>query len=307
MSRRKISLLSISLLFSLILFVTISRGAGGSESYAGPAACAACHKQRHASYSRSNHAKKAIPGSPANAHACESCHGPGSAHAARGGGRGTGMLTFSKGDPAGRKSAVCMSCHQNFRSLAAWNLSRHHYGGISCDNCHTVHSGTGKNLQAPEPGLCNTCHLTVRAQQAKQSRHPLKEGLIRCTQCHDQHGSLTPKMVKADSVNELCYKCHADKRGPFMWEHPPVQENCLNCHVPHGSNHYKLLNTKPPLLCQSCHDAPAHPGNIYTRFETFQGTAASGKNRMFARSCLNCHSNIHGSMGPSFKGEFFVR
>jgi hypothetical protein len=28
---------------------------------------------------------------------------------------------------------------------------------------------------------------------------------------------------------------------------------------------------------------------------------------MFARSCLNCHSNIHGSMGPSTRGQRFVR
>ena len=119
--------------------------------------------------------------------------------------------------------------------------------------------------------------------------------------------SLATKMIKADSVNELCFKCHAEKRGPFFWEHPPVEENCLTCHVPHGSNHGKLLTRKPPHLCQSCHDASQHPGNIYTSFETFRGSAASGKNRMFARACLNCHSNIHGSMGPSTRGKHFVR
>jgi len=130
---------------------------------------------------------------------------------------------------------------------------------------------------------------------------------MKCTQCHDQHGGFGPKMVKADSFNELCYNCHADKRGPFMWEHPPVEENCLTCHTPHGSNHSKLLNSKPPLLCESCHDSTGHQGTIFTQFETFRGTAASGKNRLFARACLNCHSNIHGSMGPSVRGRVFVR
>jgi hypothetical protein len=28
---------------------------------------------------------------------------------------------------------------------------------------------------------------------------------------------------------------------------------------------------------------------------------------MFARACLNCHSNIHGGMGPSTRGQHFVR
>ena len=125
---------------------------------------------------------------------------------------------------------------------------------------------------------------------------------MKCTQCHDQHGSSGPKMLKADTVNELCFKCHAEKRGPFLWEHPPVAENCLTCHVPHGSNHGKLLSSKPPLLCQSCHDATRHPGTIYTKFETFPGSATSGKNRIIARGCLNCHTNIHGSNGPSVEG-----
>jgi len=105
----------------------------------------------------------------------------------------------------------------------------------------------------------------------------------------------------------LCYQCHAEKRGPFMWQHPPVDENCLSCHTPHGSNHAKLLQSKPPLLCQSCHDESRHPGTIYTRFETFQGGATSGKNRMFARACLNCHSAIHGGNAPSLRGQTHVR
>jgi predicted CXXCH cytochrome family protein len=90
-----------------------------------------------------------------------------------------------------------------------------------------------------------------------------------------------------------------------MWPHPPVDENCLTCHVPHGSNHNKLLSSRVPQVCQSCHDATGHPSNPYTRFETFQGPTPS--NKMFARSCLNCHGNIHGSNGPSTRGKVFVR
>jgi DmsE family decaheme c-type cytochrome len=294
------------LLLPPLLFLHL-QNAGGSDAYVGPETCKACHRDRYDSYLKSVHARKAIPGSPANRYACESCHGPGAAHVQQGGGRGKAIFAFVRKITSEDRSARCLACHQDSRAVPFWDLSRHKTEGVSCDNCHTTHSGTRKNLKAEQPALCMTCHLYIRAQANKQSHHPLKVGLMKCTQCHDQHGAFGPKMVKADSVNELCYRCHAEKRGPFMWEHPPVEENCLTCHTPHGSNHGKLLNTKPPLLCESCHDAAGHSGTIYTSFETFRGTASSGKNRMFARSCLNCHSNIHGSNGPSTRGSRFVR
>jgi len=297
-----------SFLFLLMLgipaFAIFLGNAGGNDGYLGSEVCKGCHGNYYESYRKSIHAKKLIPGSPANKDACESCHGPGAAHVRKGGGKGTGIFAFVRNADPDQRSSTCLSCHQESRAVPFWNMSRHKVNGISCDNCHSVHSGMKMNLKAQEPMLCNSCHKGIRAQQNKQSHHPLKEGLMKCTQCHDQHGGFGPKMVRADNVNELCYQCHAEKRGPFMWEHPPVGENCLTCHTPHGSNHGKLLTSKPPLLCQSCHDATRHPGTIYTRFETFQGRATSGKNRMFARACLNCHTNIHGSMEPSRGGNF---
>jgi len=282
--------------------------ARGSDGFVGVEICKGCHEDRYQSYLLSTHAKKAIPGSPANRDACESCHGPGAAHVEKSGERGIGIFIFSKRiADAKSKSAKCLSCHSEFRELAFWDMNKHTGADVSCDNCHTVHSGTRKNLKAPAPDLCNICHRSVRMQQNRTSHHPIREGKLKCTACHDHHGGFGPKMVKANSFNDLCYQCHAEKRGPIMWQHPPVDENCLNCHTPHGSNHGKLLQSKVPQLCQSCHDESRHPGTIYTRFETFQGSATSGKNRMFARACLNCHSSIHGSNAPSLRGQVHVR
>ncbi|MEW6586492.1 MAG: cytochrome c3 family protein, partial [Nitrospirota bacterium] len=102
-----------------------------------------------------------------------------------------------------------------------------------------------------------------------------------------------------------CYSCHAEKRGPYLWVHPPVEEDCLNCHVPHGSNHSKLLIRKPHLLCHSCHDSLGHLGDLHTSFESFKGP--NTRNFFVARSCLNCHTNIHGSNGPAQRGSHFLR
>ena len=104
-------------------------------------------------------------------------------------------------------------------------------------------------------------------------------------------------MLKAPSVNQLCYKCHAEKRGPFMWQHPPVDENCATCHSPHGSVHQWLLKEKIPNLCQACHESTTHPGTMYSRQSLFTGRAPAVQS--VARSCLNCHSNIHGSNAPA--------
>ncbi len=307
--RKKIMLvLSIS---TLILFLGggfASREARGSDGTVGTEICKGCHEDRYNTYMMSTHSKKGIPGSPANQDGCESCHGPGAAHVEKSGERGVGIFIFGKKIADARsKTAKCLACHSEQRDLSFWDLTKHKVSDVSCDNCHTVHSGTRKNLKAQQPDLCNICHRSVRAQQNKTSHHPIREGKLKCTDCHDHHGGFGPKMVKGSSFNELCYQCHADKRGPFLWEHPPVEENCLNCHTPHGSNHAKLLNEKAPLLCQSCHDSTQHPGTIYTKFETFQGSATSGKNRMIARSCLNCHSEIHGSNAPSTRGKVHVR
>jgi DmsE family decaheme c-type cytochrome len=143
---------------------------------------------------------------------------------------------------------------------------------------------------------------------ARPSHHPIVEGKVKCTSCHNPHGALSPAMVNAESIKELCTTCHADKRGPFMFEHPPVEESCLNCHNPHGSRSVKLLNEKVPNLCQDCHDASSHPGTMYDADNNFKPPASGSPNsRFIARSCLNCHNEIHGSNSPAGRGRRFVR
>jgi DmsE family decaheme c-type cytochrome len=299
-------LIFLSVFFISLLILIGQKGAKGETDYVGAETCKGCHEGYYNAFMKSVHGKRAVPGSPINREGCESCHGPGAQHVEKGGGRGVAIFAFGKKVDAKAKSSNCLRCHEDSKKVAFWDMSKHKSMQLSCDNCHSVHSGREKNLKVRDPELCFSCHTDIKVKMNKQSHHPIKERKISCQDCHNPHGSFGPKMVKADSNNELCYKCHAEKRGPFMWEHPPVEENCLNCHTPHGSNHLKLMNQKVPLICQSCHDASRHPGTIYTRFQTFQGGAPS--NRMYARACLNCHSNIHGSVGPAFpRGRAQVR
>ena len=147
--------------------------------------------------------------------------------------------------------------------------------------------------------VCFQCHKLQQAQMQRSSHMPVREGKITCTNCHNPHGSVygTEAMLDAPSINDNCYKCHAEKRGPMLWEHAPVRENCLNCHEAHGSNHEFLLKVQRPRLCAECH-AFAHGGQA--------GMSASTSTAYtVGHSCNNCHSQIHGSNHPS--GAFFQR
>jgi DmsE family decaheme c-type cytochrome len=150
---------------------------------------------------------------------------------------------------------------------------------------------------------------------------PVPEGKMTCVDCHNPHGSTGKKLLKADTVNEVCYTCHMEKRGPFIWEHAPVRENCMNCHSPHGSNADKLLIQTRPMLCSGCHSTTGSMGHLVWGNNTLGsvtngdptavGTTNAGQltnvgataglvsKRMTGRSCQNCHSTIHGSNSPS--------
>ncbi len=107
---------------------------------------------------------------------------------------------------------------------------------------------------------------------------------------------MTDASLIKNTLNDTCYTCHAEKRGPYLWEHAPVAEDCSLCHSSHGSVNEALLKTRSPQLCQQCHSQAGHPSVGY------QGTGASMGNTsgfVAGKSCLNCHNQVHGSNHPS--------
>ncbi len=197
-------------------------------------------------------------------------------------------------------NAVCLSCHEKTHH-ANWEGSSHQRRGLECITCHSVHNFKSEKFQlktADTASTCYNCHQNIRAQMLRTSHHPVREGLMGCDSCHDPHDGSTPKMIRADWTNELCLQCHQEKRGPFLWEHAPVRENCLNCHNPHGSNHDKMLVAKLPYLCQRCHLNTRHPGTLYDGVTAGTPIEASS-NREIEHACKNCHQNVHGGNAPS--------
>lgn len=239
---------------------------------------------------------------------CQTCHGNGSLHADAAGDKsnpGFATIVNPKKLTPENIAKNCLSCHKEGRLF--WKTGVHANKNLSCLSCHNVHP---KNIQRLNKALlirptetetCFTCHKDKLASVKRSSHMPVKEGKISCATCHDPHGTPTAKNLKAPTVNELCYKCHTEKRGPFLWEHAPVRDNCLTCHDAHGSQHDKMLVAKRPfLLCQRCHITTRHPSSLYDA-----SAVNVENNRVFNRACLNCHSNIHGSNHPS--GKTYLR
>ena len=294
---------------ALFLITNFQSIAAEKTGYAGAEKCKGCHKLYY-DYVKTVHNKKAISWSPANREGCESCHGPSAEHVEKGGGKGVALFVFNKATAAKERSAKCLACHEETKALAFWNMNRHGTEDVACDDCHSIHGATGpKFLKSLEPYVCFDCHRDIRAKTNKQSHHPIREGRIKCSECHDPMGTFSTlpvssysaydsfgsnKMIKADAVNDLCYKCHPEKRGPQVFTHPPVEESCLICHQVHGSNHSMLLDKKVPQLCQSCHSV-FHAQVPLNKQHGFEGNAPFNKNMFYARACLNCHTNIHGS------------
>ncbi len=268
--------------------------AAGAE-YVGSETCAACHTDLSDHLAKTPHGKGAF--ASLSAHGCETCHGPGGAHVEDP--ENPALQPKVTRLTTRQQSAMCQSCHDG-KSQFHWQGSVHDRRGLSCLSCHSVHKFKSQDAQlkaATEVEACVSCHKNVRTDLWKSSHHPVREGKMSCSDCHNPHGTQTAKMITADSVNDQCYSCHAEKRGPFLWEHAPVRESCLNCHSPHGSNHQKLQKTSVPYICQQCHSNTRHPGTLYDG--TTLADQARASNRIFNRSCVDCHAAIHGSNHPS--------
>ena len=245
---------------------------------------------------------------------CQSCHGDVAAHLADPAAAKPTRVFNNKSMLASEKSAVCLTCHDGQRQLAFWDAGKHKKNDVSCVDCHAVHAKRGEPTTAPylttqrklQYEVCGNCHKNVRTQLNKNSHHPILEGKVACSDCHNPHGALSHAMVKNESITQLCTSCHADKRGPFVFAHLPVEENCLTCHNSHGSNVPKLLTVKAPQLCQDCHGS-AHGQIAYGSSFGIGGANQDRATRFDARACVNCHQMIHGSNAPASRGQFFLR
>ena len=252
--------------------------------------CLECHEEYIRTFAMTKMGRT-LPGG-----GCESCHGPMSKHldAPR---QKPALVVSQKTITSEQGNTICTQCHQSGVQMN-WKMSPHAAAGNTCTNCHDIMSVDDPvRNKLTQTKVCFTCHKDKRAQMYRRSRHPIREGKVVCSNCHNPHGGVGPSQLAKNTVNEVCYQCHQDKRGPFLWEHQPVQEDCTYCHDPHGSTQHRMLKVRPPFLCQQCHIASGHPDDL--RDGSTLPPGSGGSRYILAKGCANCHSLIHGSNHPS--------
>ena len=271
----------------------------------GPEGCLKCHNTdpKVLAILSTPHGTKGDAHAPFGQDGCESCHGPSAAHVESRKNLPSVLFAGVNKSSVEARNGQCLGCHQDGLRMN-WQGSQHQTNDKACTDCHTIHVAKDPILvKASQPKLCFTCHAEQRADANKFSHHPIIEGKVTCSDCHNPHGAPGPKMLKELTVNETCYTCHMEKRGPMLFEHEPVRENCLNCHSPHGTTQARLLVERSPFLCQECHANSGHQAQPIAG-QTLAGQTAANV-RAMAKGCVTCHSQIHGSNSPN--GNFLTR
>jgi DmsE family decaheme c-type cytochrome len=268
-----------------------------APEYLGAETCKTCHADEYNSWEKSPHWKTTLDTKGGPSHqGCEGCHGPGGAHVA-GGGDVTKIFVFP-GHSTKEINDRCLKCHAGGTQHMNAINSVHSANQVSCTSCHSPHHAETKEflLKKAEPALCYTCHLQQKPQFEMPFHHRVNEGLIHCTDCHNVHGTVKPKQVRTSSTqNAICFQCHTEKQGPFVFEHQPVKiEGCESCHVPHGGpNAHMLKVSNVNLLCLQCH--------TNSSFSGAPNTPSFHNQQTYFQGCTQCHAQIHGSnFDPTF-------
>jgi DmsE family decaheme c-type cytochrome len=213
---------------------------------------------------------------------CESCHGPAQLHA----------HTAQASDIRFPDSEDCAACHQvGSKTLLGWTTSEHARSGLICSDCHDTHNrelwhvrkavavqGIALRHAGDVTRMCASCHPEVSAQFDLPSHHPMGEGMLACTDCHGAHEN---RRETLGALTRVCTDCHQEVAGPWIYEHPPVTEDCGYCHTPHGASADFLLEASQPAACISCHTLPI--------------AGAAHDPYAFTTGCTDCHNSVHGS------------
>jgi DmsE family decaheme c-type cytochrome len=256
--------------------------------FVGAETCEVCHGEINKKFAENPHSRLAMLHGGKGV-TCESCHGPGREHVEGGGGNLETLFQFTKATPQA-VDKKCLECHA--AAHPNFERSAHGVADVSCVGCHSIHKFGSEAglLKVSQPKLCYTCHTDVKPAFAQPFHHKVDEGLVNCSDCHNPHGTFKQTGLRSSVAGDVvCVKCHTEKAGPFVYEHPPIRtEGCGSCHYPHGSPNPRLLTrNNVNTLCLQCHSASMN--------FTAPGTPSFHNMANQYQACTVCHTQVHGS------------
>lgn len=145
-------------------------------------------------------------------------------------------------------SPLIAACVTSLLVWTGWSSKAEPTGSKSWPGGNVVYAGDHEKIGKTE---CTKCHgeLIKRAVM-----HAPAEG---CDACHEYTEDGAKAQVNFTiKGNELCFACHTEKQEELKKntsKHPPVEDDCGNCHDPHSSDHARMLKAPLGELCVTCH------------------------------------------------------
>ena len=190
------------------------------QGYVGEERCSFCHVSELTEFHKTPHARVVSESQqPMN---CESCHGPGKAHAdAEEAASGDDdlmaaakTLIFAFHGTVRENTSRCLSCHVTSRNQLAYSHSLHAATAVACQTCHATHLVQSATPEKAPPELQTALGHFFNVPQLAVEQRWLRESLLR----------------EAQPV--LCYSCHAAVRAQFALPfHHRVDEGSRKCAV----------------------------------------------------------------------------
>jgi DmsE family decaheme c-type cytochrome len=237
-----------------------------SGEYAGQAECVRCHEAQHKRLLRGAHGAildvQALPG-------CETCHGPGQAHAADEGDDVTRITMPAKLSLEAQR-AFCGRCHQDQIERHGGDYAGFVQAGKACTDCHEVHVRARK----AEPPRA---HFHSRSE-CDASAEPV--GTKKCVECHPLRDELLAASVHSSLASAAgesgCEKCHgegslhASTKGLARLITRPDRTSdgiatCRSCHEGVDAVEFHWRGKRKPQLtsgvtCTTCHQVHVKKG-----------------------------------------------
>jgi predicted CXXCH cytochrome family protein len=173
-----------------------------------------------------------------------------------------------------------------------------------CKKCHDLNppEGSAQGFKTATQ-FCLGCHKELTGN--KHVHGPIPVG--GCAPCHN-FASRPHRYEPMASGQELCFKCHEDKRKELVktFLHGPMSAGlCVVCHSPHSSNERFTIRRYVGDLCVMCHEGlktvstkkfvhkPVNDGNCTGCHDAHSSQRNDAFLKLPAEElCLSCHTGI---------------